>query len=450
MIRTAFCRLGCALALAGLAAASAQDRQVAPLPSLAPLIEQVAPAVVNINVKGTAPSIEDPLLQQFLEPFGGAPRTPRPLEGEGSGVIVDAGQGYLLTNHHVIENADEITVSLSDGRSFTATVIGSDADSDLAVLRIDAPGITELPFAAEDDLRVGDYVVAIGNPLGFENTVTAGIVSGLGRNGIGAETYEDFIQTDASINLGNSGGALVNLRGELVGINSAIISQTGGNIGIGLAIPAGMAQNVMRQLIEYGEVRRGLLGVNISDVTRDIARTLELEVDSGAMVTAVEAGSAAEAAGIEINDIIVGVDGMSIDDANELRNTIGLMSPGERVDIELVREGQRRRITATLGTRPAAAANVPGPLVPPDLNDELIDGVTAVMARGPGGAALRVTGVDPESEAAARGLMEGDLITHINRRPVTSFAEVQALMRNARNVVLQVRRGDRDMLLILR
>lgn len=438
-------RLGCVLLLAGIAAASAQDRVLGPLPSLAPLVEEVAPAVVNIAVTGRAPlagGLTDPLLERF---FGD--QLPRERRGEGSGVIVDARQGYLITNHHVIENADEIMVTLADDRTFPATVVGSDVDSDVAVLKIEASGLTDIPFASVDDLRVGDYVVAIGNPLGFENTVTSGIISGLSRSGLNDDAYEDFIQTDASINVGNSGGALVNLRGELIGINSAIISQTGGNIGIGLAIPADMAVSVMEQLIEFGEVRRGFLGIQMSTVTQDFANEYGLTVNSGALVTVVLEGSAAEAAGIQIDDVLVGVNGASIASGNELRNRVGLMRPGDEVEIELVRDGRRMTQTAVLGLRPAANEVVGETGIE---DDTLFDGVVLVETQFAGVAGLAVASIDPDSQAAAQGLAEGDLITNINRQRVSTLAEARSIVSSARIVVAQIRRGNREVLIRLR
>jgi len=340
-------------------------------------------------------------------------------------------------------------VTLADDRTFPATVVGSDVDSDVAVLKIEASGLTDIPFASVDDLRVGDYVVAIGNPLGFENTVTSGIISGLSRSGLNddATAYEDYIQTDASLNVGNSGGALVNLRGELIGINSAIISQTGGNIGIGLAIPADMAVSVMEQLIEFGEVRRGFLGIQMSTVTQDFANEYGLTVNSGALVTVVLEGSAAEAAGIQIDDVLVGVNGASIASGNELRNRVGLMRPGDEVEIELVRDGRRMTQTAVLGLRPADNEVVGETGIE---DDTLFDGVVLVETQFAGVAGLAVAAIDPESQAAAQGLAEGDLITNINRQRVSTLAEARSIVSSARIVVAQIRRGNREVLIRLR
>ena len=446
MMRIWISRLGCVLLLTGIAVASAQDRAVGPLPSLAPLVEGVAPGVVNIGVSGTVevrgPFTNDPLFERFF----GDQLDQRPLRGEGSGVIVDATEGYLLTNHHVIENADEITVTLSDGRQFSATVIGSDADSDLAVVKIEGNDLTDIPFASNDDLRVGDYVVAIGNPLGFENTVTAGIVSGLGRGlNPNSSAYEDFIQTDASINVGNSGGALVNLRGELVGINSAIVSQTGGNIGIGLAIPVDMARTVMDQLIEFGDVQHGLLGVIMQTLTPDTAEEFGYSVTEGAQVTEVIAGSAADAAGIRKDDVIVGVNGEPMATGNELRNRIGFMRPGEEVNIDIVRDGRRRTIAVVLRARPEDAPisrEIPREFVPDP--DPILEGLELFEGERFGMRGLVVVAVEPRSAAGLQGVEEGDLITSINRRPVATRDQARAIVDSARFIQLEIRRGNRN------
>jgi Do/DeqQ family serine protease len=336
--------------IGGLALAQANaPRQ---LPTLAPMIETVAPAVVNIavttSIRGEAPTPQDELLRRFFD-FEGPPGGDREVEGAGSGVIVDAVNGYVLTNHHVIANAAHITVTLLENRSLTARVVGSDEASDLAVLQVEPAHLTSIPFGDSSSLHVGDYVVAIGNPFGFTNSVTSGIVSALGRSGLNDGSFEDFIQTDASINPGNSGGALVNLNGELVGINSAIISRTGGNVGIGFSIPANMVRAIMQQLIATGTVRRGLLGVRIQDVTPDIAATYELPTNSGALVYEVNADSAAEKAGIRIEDVIISINGARLRDSGSLRNAIGLLPPGEKVAVGLLRDGREQTITAVLG-----------------------------------------------------------------------------------------------------
>src|SRR5215469_8504140 len=286
------------------------------VPTLAPMIRKVSPAVVNVATRGTIrergaqnPLLDDPFFRRFFDvPPDSGPRA-RPFQSAGSGVIFDAHSGYIVTNAHVVENASEITVTLQDGRDLKAEIIGSDSPSDVAVLRVKPDGLTQIPLGDSAKLEVGDFVVAIGNPFGLQHTVTSGIISGLSRSGISPDGYEDFIQTDASINPGNSGGALVNLRGELIGINTAILSRSGGNMGIGFAIPVNMARSVMEQLLRYGAVRRGQLGVSMYTVTADIAHSLGLRDASGALVTQVVEGSAAERAGIRTGDVITVVNG---------------------------------------------------------------------------------------------------------------------------------------------
>ncbi|MCS6948224.1 MAG: Do family serine endopeptidase, partial [Steroidobacteraceae bacterium] len=348
------------------------------LPSLAPMVKRVAPAVVSIGVKGVVrgqgqnnPLFDDPFFRRFFDPEGRMQRE-REFESAGSGVIVDARQGHIVTNAHVIENAREITVVLQDGRELRATVVGTDTRTDLAVLKVAAEGLSQIALGDSSRLEVGDFVVAIGNPFGLQHTVTSGIVSALGRTGVSPaqDNYEDFIQTDASINPGNSGGALVNLRGELVGINSAILSRSGGNIGIGFAIPSNMARSVVEQIVKFGSVRRGVLGVSTAAVTPDIAQALGLATASGALVSQVIAGSAADKAGIKVGDVITQLNGRPIKSHVELRNAIGLLRVGDRVDLELLRDGKALRLAATIGesaTAAAAAGSLPDAPSTPDL-----------------------------------------------------------------------------------
>jgi Do/DeqQ family serine protease len=426
------------------------------LPSLAPMIEQVSAAVVNIAVTSKAESDsadapEDELLRRFFD-FEPPPGRRREIEGAGSGVIVDAAKGYILTNHHVVANADKITVTLQENRSLAARIVGTDEGSDLAVLQVEPLNLKSLPFGDSTSLRVGDYVVAIGNPFGFSNTVTSGIVSALGRSGINSNAFEDFIQTDASINPGNSGGALVNLRGELVGINSAIISRTGGNVGIGFAIPVNMARAVMAQLIENGAVRRGLLGVNIQDVTPELAATLGLPGNSGALVSQVAPDSAAEKAGIQIEDVIVSVNGIRLRDSGSLKNAIGLLPPGENVTVGLIRGGRERTVTAVLGELTAAAVAAATPQAPSEAElDPAFEGAEIVENSAPNAEpGLLVARVDPGTPAAERGLRPGDVITKINRVRVRTLPEAIALMQDARAILLEVQRGNRSQLILMR
>ena len=360
-MRAAFLALGLsALALAppatGGVPPAAGDT---PLPTLAPMIRKVSPAVVNVATRGTvrdsgaqSPLLQDPFFRRFFDmPRGKAPRE-HLFRSAGSGVIFDARQGYIVTNAHVVQNANEITVTLQDGRDLKAAVVGSDQPSDVAVLRVSAEGLAQMPLGDSSHLEVGDFVVAIGNPFGLQHTVTSGIVSGLSRTGINPDGYEDFIQTDASINPGNSGGALVNLRGELIGINTEIISSNGANIGIGFAIPVNMARTVVDQLIKYGEVKRGQLGVSMYTVTPDIAHSLGLATAVGALVSQVVEGSPADKAGIRVGDVITSVNGQPVKSNSELRNAIGLLRVGDTMDIGLVRDGKPARVTAVIAAVP--------------------------------------------------------------------------------------------------
>src|SRR5581483_3850817 len=316
-----------------------------PVPSLSPIVKKVSPAVVNIATRGTIrdrgpqnPLLDDPFFRRFFDvPPESGPRE-RPFQTAGSGVIFDAKAGYIVTNAHVVENASEITVTLQDGRDLKAEIVGSDEPSDVAVLKVKQDGLTQINLGDSSKVEVGDFVVAIGNPFGLAHTVTSGIISGLSRSGINPDGFEDFIQTDASINPGNSGGALVNLKGELIGINTAILSRSGGNIGIGFAIPVNMAHSVMDQLLKYGSVKRGLLGVSIYNVTPDIAQLYGLGDTPGALVSQVVEGSPADKAGIKTGDVITSVNGQNVKSNTELRNAIGMLRVVDKVDIGIVRD----------------------------------------------------------------------------------------------------------------
>jgi Do/DeqQ family serine protease len=443
-------------AVLSLCASIASAQLPSEVPSLAPMIEKVSPAVVNIAVSGSVkvdnPLAQDEFLRRFFDFDGQNPNGKREIEAAGSGVIVDAKKGYILTNHHVVENADKITVTLADNRSLSAKVVGSDEGSDLAVLQVKDETLVQMPFGDSSKLRVGDYVVAIGNPFGFSNTVTSGIVSALGRSGINRQAYEDFIQTDASINPGNSGGALVNLRGELVGINSAIISRSGGNIGIGFAIPVNMARSIMDQLVMFGSVSRGLLGVNIRDVTPELAVTYGLHDNSGALVENIGPSSAAERAGIQVGDVIVSINDHSVRDSGSLKAAIGLLRPGEKVAVGVIRDGHPLKINAVLGEAPAPAAHAapsdeqPGsaPLDPAFEGAELADNESGKL---PG---LLVARVEPGSPAADRGLHTGDVITKVNRMRVHNLAEAKRIIDGSRSIILEVQRGGRNQLILMR
>jgi Do/DeqQ family serine protease len=334
------------------------------LPSLAPVIKAASPAVVNIATRGTLteqvagnPLREDPYFRRFFNvPEGGTVRR-RQFQSAGSGVIVDAKNGYIVTNRHVIENASEITVTLLDNRHFQAKVVGSDEGTDIAVLKAAESHLTEMPLGDSSHLEVGDWVVAIGNPFGLKHTVTVGIVSALGRTGIHPHGYEDFIQTDASINPGNSGGALINLNGELIGINSAILSKDGGNIGIGFAIPVNMVKAVMGQLVTYGEVKRGVVGIKLRDLTTEAAESLQLVNARGVEISEVAPGSAADQAGMKVGDVALSLNGVSLENAAQLRNGLALLRVGQSVEMRLLRNGSQRSVTLTIG--PPSSLNRP-------------------------------------------------------------------------------------------
>src|SRR5712692_7038089 len=316
------------------------------VPSLAPMLSRITPGVVNIAVRGRVKE-QNPLLQDpFFRRFFNLPQNQQPEEREtqatGSGVIVDAARGYVLTNGHVAEHATRIEVTTKDNRRFTAKLIGT--DTDIAVLQIPAGNLAAVPMGDSDRLQVGDFVLAIGNPFGLGQTVTSGIVSALGRSGLGIEGYEDFIQTDASINPGNSGGPLVNLQGQCVGINTAILAPGGGNIGIGFAVPIAMARRVMEQLIRFGEVKRGRIGVAIQDLTPDLAQGMNTAHTTGAVIARVDPGSPAERAGLHTGDLVVAVNGVAVTSGTQLRNTIGLTRIGEEVELTVDRKGAERKV----------------------------------------------------------------------------------------------------------
>jgi serine protease Do/serine protease DegQ len=437
--------IGLLMTLAGSAVA-ALPLQVGnkPVTSLAPLVEATSPAVVNIRVRQTV-STRSPFVDDAMRRFFNFPDSrgaDRQIQSAGSGVIVNAAEGYILTNHHVVANADEILITLLDGELLEAKVIGSDAETDIAVLQVDAEGLTEMPIGDSTEVRVGDFVIAIGNPFGLGHTVTSGIVSALGRTGIGAG-LEDFIQTDASINPGNSGGALVNMNGELVGINSAIISRSGGNVGIGFAVPTAIAQSVMRQIVEFGEVHRGLLGVTSRSLNAAAAAARNAPVDSGALITEIVPNSAAEKSGLQIEDIIIEVNHKRISDASELGNAIGLLSAGDKVTIRYIRDGDTLTTLAELGER--VTTRLAGGDIHRGLIGAEFQSTTASSVRG-----VEVPTVAEGSPAAQRGLREGDVVVMINRRLVQSIGDLIAAASENQILLMTVQRGNRQFTLQIR
>lgn len=409
-----------------------------PLPSLAPMLERTTAAVVNIATRGSVPVQSSPLFDDpFFRHFFDLPQRSRrkPTQSLGSGVIVDAKEGLVVTNHHVIDNAREILVTLTDGRELDAELIGQDPDADVAVIKIDAKNLTELAWADSDQLRVGDFVVAIGNPFGLGQTVTSGIVSALGRSGLGIEEIEDFIQTDASINPGNSGGALVNLRGELVGINTAIVGPSGGNVGIGFAIPSNMARSLMQQLVEAGEVRRGKLGISLQELTEDLQDVFGVRY--GVVIAAVEKESSAELAGLKSGDVVTQIDGRRVRRISDLRNAIGLLQVGDEVKIRFYRDRELYETSIRVGE--SEDSMVRGE----ELGDHLGGAVfeNAITSRGQ--RHVRISEVVPGSPMDSYGFRGGDIVLAANRVGVQSVKDlIRAVATGGAATLLDVQRGN--------
>jgi serine protease Do/serine protease DegQ len=415
------------------------------LPSLAPMLDKVTPGVVLISVTGThveKQKVPDAFKFFFGNPSQGQPRK-REFRGLGSGVIINADEGYIVTNNHVINEADEIQITLKDGRQIKAKKIGSDASSDIALLQIDADDLIAVKLADSDNLRVGDFAVAIGSPFGLGQTVTSGIISALGRSGLNSQNYEDFIQTDAAINSGNSGGALINLRGELVGINTAILGPNGGNVGIGFAIPSNMVDNLVKQIIEFGEVRRGVLGVLGRSVNGEIAKALELESSQGGFIEQVVSDSAADDAGIEAGDVIVKVNGKMVKTFAEIRGKIGSIGAGKNVELSVIKkDGSEKTYDVTL--KKATTAKVEAASI-----HRMLDG--AELENNTKGEGIKIKAVEEDSPAAVIGLQGGDVISGINRTRIKSIGELRSYLKNNKGVfALNIVRGNSTLYLMIR
>jgi len=423
--------------------------------SYAAVVDQVAPAVVTVRSERKVAARmtgfpDDPFFRQFFgDRFRQAQPKAVPQRGLGSGVVVES-DGYVLTNNHVVDGAESIKVELTDGRTFDATLVGTDPPSDLALLKVGASALPTATLGDSDGVRVGDVALAIGNPLGVGQTVTMGIVSAKGRaTGLGDGGYEDFIQTDAPINQGNSGGALVNTRGEVIGINSQILSPSGGNIGIGFSIPSNMARQVMAQLRDHGTVRRAKLGVTVQPVTSDIASSLGLGDVRGALVNGVDEGGAARKAGIERGDVIKKLEGREVEDTNSLRNQVASMQPGSKATVMLLRDGRERQVDVTLGE--LASAQPVAPAGPGETSGErfgmAVRPLTPEIARqldlDPDTRGLVVTDIDPAGLAADAGLQSGDVIEQVDGRPVTTTGALRSALERAtdRPALLLVNRG---------
>jgi Do/DeqQ family serine protease len=417
------------------------------LPSLAPMLKKATPAVVNISTKTKIEIAEHPLLRDpFFRRFFEIPNMPHQRETSslGSGVIVDARQGYIITNNHVIDKADQIQVTLSDSRQLKAKLIGADPESDVAVIKVDPKNLTELPVADSAQLQVGDFVVAIGNPFGLGQTVTSGIVSALGRSGLGIEGYEDFIQTDASINPGNSGGALVNLRGELIGINTAILAPSGGNVGIGFAIPSNMVVNIKNTLIEHGSVKHGQLGISIQDLNAELAQAFGLEQSQGAVIASVQPKSPADKAGLEAGDIVLSINDRRIRSSQEVRNLIGLLPIGEEVKLEVLRRGESQTIRAEIGAPTIVQED--GQKIHPKLAGILL-GNTSPNDPAEG---VKIEKIHTGSYAFQAGLRPGDIIVSANRQPVATLDDLKRAAMGGRELLLNLQRGGSAFFIIMR
>ncbi|MEZ8601574.1 Do family serine endopeptidase [Vibrio splendidus] len=415
------------------------------LPSLAPMLEQVTPAVVSIAVEGKQVQRQQ-IPEQFQFFFGPEQTRERPFRGLGSGVIIDAKKGHIVTNYHVINGADDIKVKLHDGREYDAELIGGDQMSDIALLKLEtAKNLTQIKVADSDKLRVGDFSVAIGNPFGLGQTVTSGIVSALGRSGLNLENFENFIQTDAAINSGNSGGALVNLNGELIGINTAILGPNGGNVGIGFAIPSNMMKNLTEQILDFGEVKRGMLGVQGGEVTSELAEALGYESSKGAFVSQIVPDSAADKAGLKAGDVIVSINGKRIDTFSELRAKVATLGAGKQIELGVVRDGKNMTFDVTLGESTNSKTQAE------KLHEGLAGAELTNTTDSDSTTGVKVSSVAQGSPAEAYQLLKDDIIIGVNRQPIKNLAEFRKILEKQPGVLaLNIQRGNRTIYLVIR
>ena len=436
------------------------------LPSLAPMLEKVMPSVVSINIEGSAPVRSQRAPQQFQpffgdnspfcqdgSPFQGSPMCQDMPGGDshqqkfralGSGVVIDANKGYVVTNNHVVENATKIQVQLSDGRKYDAKVIGKDPRSDIALIQLkDAKNLTAIKVADSDNLRVGDYTVAIGNPYGLGETVTSGIVSALGRSGLNVENYENFIQTDAAINRGNSGGALVNLNGELIGINTAILAPDGGNIGIGFAIPSNMMKNLTNQMVDFGEVKRGELGIMGTELNSELAKAMKVDAQRGAFVSQVLPKSSAEKAGIKAGDVIISINKKPISSFAALRAEVGSLPVGTKMDLGLIRDG--KTLTVNVELQQSSSANVESGTIYTGLEGASLSNYDHKSLKG-----VKVDSIKKGSAAEHIGLKKDDVILGVNQQKISNLGELRKILDEKPSVLaLNILRGDSNIYLLI-
>ncbi len=463
--------LGMAMNPVTASAAETASSSTQQLPSLAPMLEKVMPSVVSINVEGSTTVRTPRLPQQFQQFFGdnspfcqdGSPFQSSPMcqgggadgqDGDntqqekfralGSGVVIDAAKGYVVTNNHVVDNATKIQVQLSDGRKYDAKVIGKDPRSDIALIQLqDFKNLTAIKLADSDDLRVGDYTVAIGNPYGLGETVTSGIVSALGRSGLNVENYENFIQTDAAINRGNSGGALVNLNGDLIGINTAILAPDGGNIGIGFAIPSNMVKNLTTQMVEYGQVKRGELGIMGTELNSELAKAMKVDAQRGAFVSQVLPNSSAAKAGIKAGDVVVSINKKPISSFSALRAQIGTLPVGSKLELGLLRDG--KPVTVNVELQQSTQNKVESGNIYTG-----IEGAELSNAEVKGQKGVKVDSVKPNTAAARIGLKKDDVILGVNQQPVTNLGELRKILDSKPSVLaLNILRGDSSIYLVM-